>query len=521
MRIALGQLWQESNTFNPIATTRADFEYFGIVRGPELVERMADTNELGGFIQSLRLWPEQPEIVGLVRLPAWPSGAATSDTLAWICQEMTDALRRALPVDAVLLALHGALVAEQTPDVEGEVLHAFREIIGPSVPLVATLDLHANITERMVRAADALLLYHTSPHIDVFETGQRGAAVLRRILVDSVRPVTAFQKMPLVVPAERANTQDPASVSHALRERLQTLERQSGILSAGLATVQPWLDIPELGSSVVIVTAGDGELAARTCKEIAAEVWQRRRDYLPELVSVADGVRAAYENREGLVVLSDSADATTSGATGDSTAVLSELLKYDWPRPALVTLVDVDVVEMARRLGIGAEMTAEIGGKLNRRFAQPLTVTAQVQHLFEARFVLSGHLARNMPIDMGLSAVLRCRQVHLIVTSRSGPHFAPQLFQTAGLDPFAASVLVAKSPCGFRAAYAPHARKILVVRAPGCAPSDFWNYPYRNIPRPMWPWDEIQIWTPVPLLIPASPERSRRALWPVASAPGL
>jgi microcystin degradation protein MlrC len=492
MRIAIGQLWQESNTFNSIPTTRADFEHFGIVRGTELVERMADTNELGGFIQSLARWPEQPQIVGLVRLSAWPGGAATSETFAWIRQEMTDALRSVLPVDAVLLALHGALVAEQTPDVEGEILHAFREIIGPSVPLVATLDLHANITERMVRAADALVLYHTAPHIDVFETGQRGAEVLRRILVDDVRPVMAFQKMPLVVPAERANTQDPASISYDLRERLQALERQPGILSAGLATVQPWLDIPELGLSVVVVTEGDEELAGRLCQEIAAEVWRRRRDYLPELVSVAEGVRAAYENEEGLVVLSDSADATTSGASGDSTAVLRELLKYDWPRPALVTLVDADAVKMSRQRGVGAEISTEVGGKLNRRFAQPLQVTARVQNVFEARFVMSGHLARNMPIDMGLSAVLRCGQVHIVVTSRSGPHFAPQLFRTAGLDPFSASVLVAKSPCGFRAAYGAHARKILVVRAPGCAPSDFWNYPYRNIPRPMWPWDEME-----------------------------
>lgn len=500
MRIAIGQLWQESNTFNPIATTRADFEQFGILRGAELVERMADTNELGGFIQSLRRWPEQPEIVGLVRLPAWPSGAATADTFAWIRQEMMDALHRALPVDAVLLALHGAMVAEQTPDVEGEVLHAFRTLLGPSVPLVATLDLHANITERMVRAADALVLYHTSPHIDVFETGQRGAAVLRRILVEGARPITAFAKIPLVVPAERANTQDPASISHALRERLQALERQPGILCAGLATVQPWLDIPELGSAVVIVSEGDGELAVRPCQEIAAEVWQRRREYLPELVSAADGVRAAYENPDGLVVLSDSADATTSGATGDSTAILSEMLKYDWPRPALVTLVDADVVEMARQRGMNAEMTTELGGKRARHFAQSLRVTARIHNLFEARFLLSGHLARNLPIDMGWSAVLQCGQIYIIVTSRSGPHFAPQLFQSAGLDPFAASLLVAKSPCGFRAAYAPHARKIFVVRAPGCAPSDFWNYPYRNIPRPMWPWDEIETWTPAIIL---------------------
>src|SRR5438552_5997396 len=251
MRIAIGQLWQETNTFNPLPTTRRDFDDFGVLRGQDLVERMADTNELGGFIQSLRQWPEQPEIVGLVRLRAWPSGTATVETFRWLRDEIMDALRHALPVDAVLLALHGAMVADDFPDVEGEILHAVREQIGRDVPLVASLDLHANVTERMVRAADALVLFHTAPHIDVFETGQRGAAVLRRILVDGAKPVTAFQKLPLVVPAERANTQDPASVSFGFRQRVQELEARPGVLSAGLATVQPWLDIPEMGSAVL------------------------------------------------------------------------------------------------------------------------------------------------------------------------------------------------------------------------------------------------------------------------------
>jgi microcystin degradation protein MlrC len=125
------------------------------------------------------------------------------------------------------------------------------------------------------------------------------------------------------------------------------------------------------------------------------------------------------------------------------------------------------------------------------RFSTPLPFRGRVAALFEARFVMSGHLARNMPIDMGPSAVLRAGNVHVIVTSRSGPHFAPQLFQAAGIDPFAASVLVAKSPCGFRAAYADRAAQILVVRAPGCAPSDFWNYEYRQRPHPLWPWEEV------------------------------
>jgi microcystin degradation protein MlrC len=499
MRIAIGQLWQETNTLNPLPTTRADFEAVGVVRGQALVETMADTNELGGFIQSLRAWPESPEIVGLVRLPAWPAGQATADTFAWLRDELVGALRAALPVDAVLLALHGALAADGAPDVEGEVLQAYRGLLGPDVPLVATLDLHANVTERMVRAAGALVLFHTAPHIDVFETGQRGAAVLRRIL-DGARPVTAFQKLPLVVPAERANTQDPASVSHGFRETLQEWERDPQILAAGLATVQPWLDVPELGTTVVVMSDRDPGLARERCAELSARVWRHRREYLPELVSVAEGVNAALAERGGLVVLSDSADSTTSGAPGDSSHLLRELVRHDWQRPALVPLVDPELVAEAGRQGVGALLHVSLGGKRDRRFSTPLPVSARVARLFDARFTLSGHLARNLPIDMGPSAVLRIGNVHVVVTSRTGPHFAPQLFQAAGLDPFAAQLLVAKSPCGFRAAYQERANKILVVRAPGCAPTEFWRYPYQNIPRPLWPWDEIEDWTPDPVV---------------------
>src|SRR5262245_18088573 len=471
---------------------------------------MADTNELGGFIQSLRAWPEQPEIVGLVRLPAWPSGAATADTFAWLRQELLDALGAALPVDAVLLALHGSLVADGTPDVEGEILEAVRQRIGPEVPLVATLDLHANVTEKMVRQADALVLYHTVPHVDVFETGQRGAAVLHRILVEGARPVTAFQKLPLVLPVERANTQDPESVSHGLRQRLQDLEADPRVLSAGLATVQPWLDIPDLGGAVLVVTDGDAALAEERCRELASAVWEKRREYLSELVPAKEAVREAYETRGGLVVLGDGADATTSGAPGDSTWVLGELLNYDWPRGALVTVVAPDVAIDALCRGPGARLSVTLGGMRDNRFSEPLTLKVLVERVFSARFVLSGHLARNLPIDMGPSAVLRCGTVRIVVTSASGPHFAPELFQAAGLDPFAASVLVAKSPCGFRAAYQERAAKILSVRAPGCAPPDFWNHEYWHIPRPLWPWDDLEEWAPAPLVV-AGPAGGRKA----------
>jgi microcystin degradation protein MlrC len=237
------------------------------------------------------------------------------------------------------------------------------------------------------------------------------------------------------------------------------------------------------------VTDRNPERARDEARRLAQDVWRRREEYLPELTDLAEAVRRAHDHPEGLTVLSDSADATTSGAPGDSTWVLRELLKYEWRRPAIVTMVAPEVVVAARQLGEGALLATSIGGRRDARFSQPLDIRASVARLFDARFVLSGHLAKNLPVDMGPSVVLKIGAIHIVVTTQSGPHFAPQLFRAAGLDPFAAQVFVAKSPCGFRAAYAPRARAIEVVKAPGCAPSDFWNYEYQNLTRPAWPWD--------------------------------
>jgi microcystin degradation protein MlrC len=500
MRIAIGQLWQETNTFNPLPTTRADFEAFGVSRGDAMIAQMADTNELGGFIQSLRAWPENPEIVGLVRLPAWPSGRATGETFDWLKEQLLGALQQALPVDAVLLALHGAMAAHEHPDVEGEILTGVRALIGPKIPIVATLDLHANVTPEMAAAADALVLYHTAPHVDVFETGQRAAAVLRRILVGGARPVTAFVKIPCVLPAERANTEAASGVSVDLKRKLQVLEGRPEVLTAGLATVQPWLDIPQLGSAVVITTDNRPDLAEQFSHEIATELWQRRDEYIPELVSMEEAVAKANANPAGLVVLSDAADATTSGAPGDSVWILQELLKYDWLRPVLVTLVSPETVAAAERLGVGQKWSGHVGGVRDNRFGVSIPFEAEIENVFDARFVMSGHLGKNLAIDMGRAVVLRAGQIRVVVTSRSGPHFAPELFRAAGFDPFTAAVVVAKSPAGFRAVYGSRAAAIYSVRAPGCAPSDFWHYEYQQISRPLWPWDEIADFHPRPSL---------------------
>lgn len=491
MKIAIGQIWQETNTLNPVPTTRTDFEDFGFYRGPELIERMAQTNELGGFLQSLRAWPEPPDIVGLVRLAAWPSGPATAETYEWMRETFLQSLREALPVDALLLALHGAMAAEGHPDVEGELLAAIRQQVGPELPIVATLDLHANVTQRMVEHATVLVPYHTMPHIDIFETGVRATRVLRRILVEGARPVTAFRKIAAVVPAERSSTETAGTAASDFKARLIELEAWPTVLAAGLLPVQPWLDIPEFGSSVLVSTDHDQRLAEEACDALATDFYARRREYLPEVVDIQEAVRQAAEHHpQGLVVLSDPADATTSGAPGDSVWILEELLRHPWQRPVLVTLVSPEVVQIAQQLGAGAAVDVDLGGRRDTKFGKSIRFRGTVERTFRAEFVMSGHIGKQLAIDMGPSAVLTADAVRVIVTSRSGPHFAPELFRAAGFDPFAAAVVVAKSPCGFRAVYESQARRILSVRAPGCAPTDFWNHEYRNIPHPLWPWEE-------------------------------
>jgi microcystin degradation protein MlrC len=354
----------------------------------------------------------------------------------------------------------------------------------------------------MVAHCDVLVPYHTMPHVDIFAPGQRAAHVLRRILYEGAQPVTAFQKIPAVVPAERSSTEATSGPAAEFKRRLQALEARPEVLACGLLPVQPWLDVPQLGASVLVTTANQIGLAEQVCAELAQDFWNRRGEYVPELLNVGDAVEMAHQRSvDGLVVLSDPADATTSGAPGDSVWILNELLGYDWSRPVLVTLVAPDVVRQAESLHAAASrapFSFSLGGVRDYRFGMRIEVEATVERLFDARFVLSGHIGRDLAIDMGRSAVLRTGNIYIIATTHSGPHFAPELFRAAGFDPYQAAVLVAKSPCGFRAAYESRAKAIYSVRAPGCAPPDYWNYNYLHIDRPLWPWDEITQWRPQP-----------------------
>ena len=325
MRIAIGAFMYEANSFSPVQTTLDDFAAGTLVRGAAMLDYFRDTNtEVAGFLHSCAALPEA-EIVPLLAADANPAGLVQAATYVALRDELLGRLARAQrtgPLDVVLLALHGAMVAEGEDDPEGAVLAAVRDIVGPEVPIAASLDLHANVTARMAAAADVLVGYRTYPHVDQRRTGERAAVPALAAAQGGPRPRTIVQKVPLIVPAETMQTTH--GPMHEVRAEADWLEAEGAALAVSVFGMQPWLDLPEAGCSIVVVgtEAGDSHVHAR---RLARQLWQRRTAFDVPLVAPDAAVQRALVAEQGPVLLVDSADSTSAGSPGDSVAVLQAL----------------------------------------------------------------------------------------------------------------------------------------------------------------------------------------------------
>ena len=384
MRIAIGAFMYEANSFSPVQTTLDDFAAGTLVRGAAMLDYFRDTNtEVAGFLHSCAALPAA-EIVPLLAADANPAGLVQAATYVALRDELLDRLARAQrtgPLDVVLLALHGAMVAEGEDDPEGAVLAAVRDIVGPEVPIAASLDLHANVTARMAAAADVLVGYRTYPHVDQRRTGERAAAPALAAAQGGPRPRTVVQKVPLIVPAETMQTTH--GPMHEVRAEADWLEAEGAALAVSVFGMQPWLDLPEAGGSIVVVgtAAHDAHAHAR---RLARQLWQRRTAFDVPLVAPAAAVQRALTAERGPVLLVDSADSTSAGSPGDSVAVLQALLDAGCGRPAgsanaaglcLVPLVDPPAAAAAHAAGTGATLTLTVGGTLDPAHSASVAVT--------------------------------------------------------------------------------------------------------------------------------------------------
>jgi microcystin degradation protein MlrC len=493
MRIAVGQLWQETNTFNRNATTLGAFENWGVAVGPEVLQRFGETGELGGFVAGIGEWPRPPELFGLARFLCWPYGRVDRDAWRAIQETFSKHLVQGGTVDGVLISLHGAMAAEGEDDVSGRLLELIRNAIGPETPLVASLDLHANITRRMMAQADLLVGYHTQPHVDQFETGVRAARGLRSILDCGQHAVKYAHKLPMITAAESHNTfTGPTAPFY---RRLAQLEREPDVLSAGLYMAMPWLDCEELGWTVTLHTSTESDRWETEVAELAKSCWEFRRTLNDvERYGASEVVAKALAHSGHPVVIGDGADATNSGAPGDSTILLRELInQQSIPHGAMTFLVDPEAVTQAEQAGVGGVFDALVGGKLAPEFSKPLRLRGVVERLLPMEFELNGALGRKMPVHMGRSAVVCSGDVSVLFTERSGPGSSPLLYETAGLKPRECGIVVAKSPTAFRAEYDPFVAATFIADCPGCAAPTWSRLNYRNVNRPLWPFQEMAL----------------------------
>lgn len=491
MKILLAECKQEISSFNPVRSRYTDFE---IGRGASILNyHRGLKTEMAG---ALSVFDEQPE---LELVPTYSARALTSNgTLADAdCQRILDECRAAVTdavaagsqPDGVYVSLHGAMASAAEPDPEGQLLADMRAVLGEAVPIVVSMDLHGILTDRILTHADAVVAFHTYPHVDLYQTGERAARLLLHILSGNVQPVTAAVPIPALVRGNELIT-ETGLIGRMIRQA-QALEASAGGLSAGMFIGNPFTDVPELRSNSFVVTDGDEDRAEREALAMANEFWAVREQLQQPLISLDEAVSITKEAIEatsgGTIILTDAADATSSGASGDSNAILRALVEAGYTGRALVPLVDPGAVEAAMAAGIGATVETTLGGAVDAQRFTPLPVRATVRMLSDGDFVSESNGAI---WHGGPTAVLAVGSHTVIATSRPVNLFDRSLFWAHGQEPRRFDAVVVKSPHCQPHMFSDWAAKVLNVDAPGSTSANLPSLGHTRCQRPIFPLDE-------------------------------
>ena len=495
-RIAVGSILTECNKWVDRTTELEDFERTEFRHGPELLNSSAGV--VGGMLQALRR--RGAVILPLISASACPGGLLSSACYRHLKGELLESLKRFDVPDAVLLGLHGAASVVDLEDLEGDLLEAVREFVGSSVPLIATLDLHAHVTSKMVRCADALVAWETYPHRDSFETGARGAHLALDTLEGRVKPTMAMAKVPVLTGAVNASTEGKTPFADLMR-LAKGLEGQDGVLSTSVFLVHPYLDCCDMGSGGLVVTDGDFAKAVALARELATRYWERRFDLVPSVYEPADAVSRGMQVQGGPVLLVEAADTCGGGATGDSVASLKALLQARVDALSLVPVVDPEAAERCHLAGPGHQIRVELGHKLDPKWGQPVAVRGVVGRLSDGRFRYSGGIWGGQWGDMGPSALLQIGKVQVLIASHPTYEWADEQFRSMGMNPRTAKFIVVKNPMNFRNNYLASAKKVFILDTPGPTPAILDRLQFRRLKRPYFPADrEIPNLTPTILL---------------------
>lgn len=488
MRVALAGFMHESNTFTPLRTDRAAFAAQSLTFGPALAEEWgAAHHEIGGFLEAAEVEGFEPVPIGM----AWavPAGPVTDAVFEEVTGGLIEGLLRQ-PADGVLLALHGAMVTESHPDADGEIVSRIRRAVGPDLPVAVTLDLHGNVSQRLIDGCDAAVAYRTCPHVDQRECGRRAAALLVRTIRGEVRPCQALAKPPLIVNIMAHDTsREPLK---SFMEEARALESRPGILAVSLLPGFAYADVPQMGPSVIVVTDHDPNLARRAADQFGDRLWHARERLVANLLEAAAAVGQALRAERLPVVLVDTGDNVGGGSAGDGTVILSEMLRQG-ATDGVVCLFAPDEVQQCAAAGVGSSVALRLGGKVDRLHGDPVDVHGRVRVVHDGTYVEPEvrHGGRRVN-HMGLTAVVEINGGNLLVlNSFRHPPFSLGQLICLGIQPQRRRLLVVKAAIAYKAAYAPIAGTIIEVDTPGLTAVNPHRFTYRHVRRPLYPLDPV------------------------------
>lgn len=487
LRIAIGSMSNETSHFLTTMSTLEHWQNNYVLHQQDVFSLRGTDSEIAGMLTVLDR--QAVEIVPLMAAGAVAGGPNTEACYQYLKAGLLTPLQAALPVDGVILALHGSMTAISEDDTEGDILAAVRQLVGENVPIIATLDLHAHITEKMIQNANGLVGYTHYPHDDAFSTGERGATLLLQSIQGKVKLTMAMAKVPVISSGVRGMTFGDAPMAHLTR-RARELEADPAILSVSIFHVHPTNDLPGMGSGGLVITDGDLARAQDEAIGLAEEYWARRWAFEPEILSIETAIARGRQVAGGPILLVDTADCVGGGAAGDSVALLQRLLALQVTEPTFLMVVDPEAAQRCAQVGIGGQIALQLGYGIDASWGQPIPVSGVVRHLLDGDFVYTGGVYGGTRTSMGLSAVLAIGNIQVLIMSKPTYDWADEQFRTAGLDVRRAKFIGVKNPMNYQYAYEGIAKAAYIVDTPGPTPATMKHLAYKRLQRPFFPQDE-------------------------------
>ncbi len=489
MKIAIGEVMHETNTFSSVKTTVDLFKVWEWQRGEGILSNHRGVRDfLGGMI-------DRAESLGIEVIPTFaatasPSGTITRETYEAIKQQLAEGIEAAGAIDAFCLSLHGAGVVEGIDDMEGDLLTYVRSLIGYELPLVVTLDLHGNLTEKMAEEADALLGVHLYPHTDCYERGIEAVDLARAMVQDGLKTAMHLTKLPLMITTSTTNLSPAKDINAICWE----WEKHPDVIDCAFFHAFPYTDIPEVGVSVVAVTRGDKELAKRVADDVASKIWAKREAFRPQVISPAEGIQLALA-AEGLpIVINETSDNPGGGTAGDGTFLLRAMLEANLQNACFGFICDPEVAQIAHDAGVGSTINVKLGGKVDNLHGEPVELTAYVKSLTDGRYITSSPMGKGTPVNLGKSVRLQVGGLDILVCSVSTQVLDEQIYLLHGIDVNTYKIVALKSSQHFRAAFEPISKQIITVDSPGLTTLQFSFFDYKRLTRPIYPLDEAVVY---------------------------